>query len=405
MGFKKRKVGFFIVFIGILLAIKAYRSSQGSALIEATEVVPVKPKVLSKQLSGPLPLPVSAEHNFLQGTLEEISFPVQYTGDCYNERITRYGTLLRVPNARATIVVCHGFMCDKRDVGIIRMLFRWSKYPYNIMTFDFRGHGEKCAEQECTMGKNEPYDIKGAVRYLKSNPALAKLPLLAYGFSMGAVSLIEAQAKFDNLFDALLLDCPFDATTTVLKRVLERLRIRILGYELGLPAQNFFNKYVFNEYIQSCVKFFLRSSSKFDTQNVDLSISPVTPAESARAITVPAYIITCSNDEKVPVESVKAVYDNLTGYKRLWVTNGRRHFDSFFYNPEEYTYRVVDFVERFLEGALEKDEQEGVVYDQPDNHTLSIAAYRAEKDAARKKAVRNQNEQILIEEIEESSDE
>jgi alpha-beta hydrolase superfamily lysophospholipase len=103
------------------------------------------------------------------------------------------------------------------------------------------------------MGKNEPYDIKGAVRYLKSNPALAKLPLLAYGFSMGAVSLIEAQAKFDNLFDALLLDCPFDATTTVLKRVLERLRIRILGYELGLPAQNFFNSFFFAQ-VQNLIR-------------------------------------------------------------------------------------------------------------------------------------------------------
>ena len=38
-------------------------------------------------------------------------------------KIERRAILLRYPEAEATMIVSHGFMCDKYDVGFLRHLF------------------------------------------------------------------------------------------------------------------------------------------------------------------------------------------------------------------------------------------------------------------------------------------
>ncbi len=57
-----------------------------------------------------------------------------------NNTITRRAVLVRYPNAQANIVISHGFMCNKFDVGFLRSLFPQGRF--NFLTFDFRAHGE-----------------------------------------------------------------------------------------------------------------------------------------------------------------------------------------------------------------------------------------------------------------------
>ena len=52
------------------------------------------------------------------------------------------------------------------------------------MTFDFRGHGKNNEGQYCTFGRDEALDVIAAVKFIKSDPELQKLPLFVYGFSM-----------------------------------------------------------------------------------------------------------------------------------------------------------------------------------------------------------------------------
>ena len=73
---------------------------------------------------------------------------------------------------------------------------------------------------------------------------------------------------------------------------------------------------------------------------------PINPVESIRKLHVPCFFIHCKNDEKVSVDAVKTVYEGAgTEYKMLWLTNGRRHFDSYFYNPEKYIKEVRSFID------------------------------------------------------------
>jgi len=55
------------------------------------------------------------------------------------------------------------------------------------------------------------------------------------------------------------------------------------------------------------------------------------------------------------VYRLKAIYENVQAHKTLWLTNGRRHFDSFFYNPEQYVNRVRSFIDDVLHRKAAKD--------------------------------------------------
>lgn len=66
---------------------------------------------------------IAKENKYLKGSsLEEISFYAPES-PCSNKRSERKGRLLRRKDAVATVLVCHGYMCDKHDVGFLRLLF------------------------------------------------------------------------------------------------------------------------------------------------------------------------------------------------------------------------------------------------------------------------------------------
>lgn len=287
------------------------------------------------------------ENKYLDGgTLEEISF---YAPDspCSNKRCERKGKLMRRKDARATVLVCHGYMCDRNDVNLFRTVFP----DFNVMTFDFRAHGDSSDNhQYCTFGRDESYDVIAAVEYIKADKELSKLPRIVYGFSMGAVASIIAQSKDMTLFDAMILDCPFDSSENVLRKALDDVRINLFGYSFGLPAKGILGNYAFNPYVQSFLKSLLKTVAKLDPTATNTQICPVNPADAIKDVSVPCFFIHCKNDEKVPVEAICNVYDNAKGFKRLWVTNGRHHFDSFFDDPEKYRYKTNKFINKVLDG-------------------------------------------------------
>ena len=278
--------------------------------------------------------------------------------------IPRKGILLRNKKAKATIIICHGFMCEKEDVAFLRHLF--PKSQYNILVFDFRAHGEHREQQFCTFGRDEAYDVIAAAHFVRNHPQLKGKPVFIYGFSMGAVAAIEAQAKDTRVADAMILDCPFDSSENVIKKGLERLKVSIFGYEFEIPGKRWLERYAFHPYVQAMVKVVLKTVAHLDTQNIQTNICPLYPSESIKKVTVPCFFIHCKNDEKVPLGSVKTIYQGATGYKRLWITKGRRHYDSFFSNPEKYKIEIREFLEKVQDGSIVKEEQEKVIEDVDD---------------------------------------
>ena len=264
--------------------------------------------------------------------------------------IMRKGILVRYPNAKATVVISHGFMCDKFDAGFIRQLF--PKGQYNFVTFDMRAHGENKEGQLCTFGKNEAYDVIAAANYIKNHPELKKLPVFGYGFSMGAVATIEAQAKEPGLFSALILDCPFDSTENVIKKMLQSFKFSIFGYEFELPGLKFLEQYAFHPYVQAFIKLLLKTVPHMDAKNIQTYMHRFSPVESVKKIKVPCLFIHCKNDSRITVEAIQSIFKGAQGPKILWLTNGRGHYDSLFYNPEKYAKKIGSFYENVLNGKI-----------------------------------------------------
>ncbi len=261
--------------------------------------------------------------------------------------LVRRGVLVTIPNAVATVVICHGFMCDKYDAGFLRTFF--PNNQFNFLTFDFRAHGDVSDGQCCTFGFHEAFDVIAAVRSLKALKECKDKPVYVYGFSMGAVAAIEAQARDSSLFDAMILDCPFDSSENILKRSIECIKLSVCGYEFSMPGRSLLCRYAFHPYVQSFVKILLKTASHMDTKKVQTYICPLSPAESVKKISIPCFFIHCKNDEKISVESIKLVFEGAAGYKWLWLTNGRRHYDSIFYNPERYSAYIGQFLTKVMQ--------------------------------------------------------
>ena len=267
--------------------------------------------------------------------------------------IKRYGLLTTRPNSNGTIIICHGFTFKKEDITLLRTFFS----DYNCLLFDFRAHGENKENQECTFGKNEAYDVIGAANFIKNHPLLKDKKLFGYGLSMGAVSLIEAQSQ-KNMFNALILDGAFDSSETIIDRGLERFKIEFYGYNFDIPGKSFLKKLTFNSYTQTIAKYIFKLrgmditavNSRFDIN--------LRPEDSIQKINTPCLFIHCKNDSKIPVYSAKNIFNRANGFKKLWLTNGRDHCDSFLFNPEQYKQITNNFLNKSLLGELNNKDSE-----------------------------------------------
>ena len=306
---------------------------------------------------------VTAENKVI--SREYISFEVPENAGS-DKTIMRQGILVRRAGARATLLIVHGFMCDKYDIDFLSHLLgehvvhaqpgsdeKDTVYRYNTFTIDLRAHGENKQNQCCSFGKNEALDVRAAAHYLKSRADLKEMPLGVYGFSMGAVSSIVAQSQ-EPLFDFGISDCPFDSTENIIARGLEHLKISLWGYEIPLPGRSLLHRYAYNPYVQSFLKLVFKAVSRMDSGNIAVCMAPVNTVDAAKSITKPWLFITCKNDEKAPVKAVTAVYNEAQGFKRLVVTQGRRHFDSLFYNTISYVERIHKHIRLVLDGSYTK---------------------------------------------------
>jgi len=312
----------------------------------------------SKELNIP-----SLSQASLTPTIEHVKF-FSPESEQSSKKIARNGILVRYKDASATILVAHGYMCDKFDVGFLRNMFPQGKY--NFLTFDFRAHGEDTQGQSCTLGRDEALDVITAAKFIKNHPALKGKPLYAYAFSMGAVATIEAQAKDSTLFDALILDCPFDSTENILKQCVDNLKFSIFGYEFTVPGKSILQKYAFHPYVQSLIKILLQAVKKIPQKKIETNVFPLSPVQSIVKVSVPCFFIHCKQDEKVSIAAIKSVYAGASGPKMLWLTNGRNHYDSYFYNPEGYIEKVSQFLDQVGVGKWKNAKEQRIIEDTDD---------------------------------------
>lgn len=284
--------------------------------------------------------------------IENVTFYALKDSDS-NERTSRNGVLVMRPDAKATVLVLHGYTRDKCDAAPLRLLLK----NYNIFSFDFRAHGEQVTGQYSTMGYDEVYDVFAAVDYIRSRPELRDKPLFVMAFSMGAATAIEAQSLDGNLFGAMFLDTPFPSSAQVIKNAVSRMRFKLFGYEFGIPFRKYLEDYAFNPYFQPVLKQLIKILVAFDGTKVLTFMKPISPVESITKINIPCMFVVCAKDKVVPYQDVVQIYENHPGSSQLWISDGRGHCDALYGDPEFYDQLLNNFFDSVINNKVNKTKQ------------------------------------------------
>lgn len=274
--------------------------------------------------------------------VQSIEFPVQKNQES-TQKFMRKGFLVIRPNAIGTVIICHGYTHSKHEAFFFQILFS----HFNVLAFDFRGHGELVDKgQYSTIGRDEVFDVLGAVSFVKSHPDLKNIPIFGFGFSMGAVSLLQAQAQDPSAFELLILDSPFDSSDDCMQRGIEKLlTVSLFGKQRQLPGKSLIMKMLYSDTMRPVVKRFFQWASGMNPYKIPTKFVPVLPIKHANEIKVPCMFISCSQDRSVSVDCVKRLYDAVNGpFKRLWITQGIKHCGSCMSQPELYAYNVNKFI-------------------------------------------------------------
>jgi fermentation-respiration switch protein FrsA (DUF1100 family) len=128
-----------------------------------------------------------------------------------------------VPSVRSykSVIIGHGLGVNKSN--FIELVSLWNKLGYNVLIFDFRGHGDSQGHT-VSFGFREKEDIIAAVNYLCTRKDIDPNKIIGYGVSFGAVAMIRAAAE-DSRIKVLIVDSPFAEVNTMANKILDRMYI------------------------------------------------------------------------------------------------------------------------------------------------------------------------------------
>ena len=198
------------------------------------------------------------------------------------------------PNA-PTVLLAHGLQDSKWT--LLRLIPWLHEAGYNVMAFDFRGHGQS-DKRPTTVGREEVLDVQAALGWLEAEGAGDQVAAL--GQSLGAAALVNT-AAIDDRLDALVLDSLFAEWKNV-------------DYAKGyrLPPQW-------------------------------LVPGVPNPVEVIRDVHIPVFIIHGTADILVHVDHAQRLYDAANEPKFLWINDSGHAWSAWTY-PELYQQKVLDFL-------------------------------------------------------------
>ena len=101
-----------------------------------------------------------------------------------------HARLYRVPNAHATVILCHGYHSRAEHDFDAQFPALYASGGCNLLLIDERAHG--LSEGKClTFGQLERYDIAQWVHWVREHSRVQR-PIALYGVSMGAASVLLA---------------------------------------------------------------------------------------------------------------------------------------------------------------------------------------------------------------------
>jgi pimeloyl-ACP methyl ester carboxylesterase len=266
---------------------------------------------------------------------EEVTFPA-YDGLPLN------GLLLRAPHdapSRGFIVFAHEFGSDMYSCG--RYCGPLRDVGYDILTFDFRGHGQSpaqpgyCPRQWLT--DRDLHDMRGALAFAQDWLERHGRPteLGIFGISRGACAGLLAACESPSV-RAIVADGAFSTDTTI-EYFMRRwayifAKVRFV-YENHPP--------VFWRFLRWGLMHFARREFKCRFPSIRKAIQRMPPR--------PILFIHGEKDSYLPVEYASGRLYALAGQpKYLWVAPGARHNQAVVRHQAFYSWLITTFFDRHL---------------------------------------------------------
>ncbi len=267
-------------------------------------------------------------------TGEPVSFPA-YDG------LPLQGMLIHARSEvrrRGLIIFAHEFRSDMYSCA--RYCRPLQQVGYDILTFDFRGHGQsECASDYVPrqwVTNRELDDMRGAVAFTED--WLARhghaTDMGVFGISRGACAAILVALEHPRI-RAIVADGAFSTDTTI-EYFMKRwayifAKVRFI-YENHPP--------VFWRFLRWSMFHFARREFKCRFPSVRKAIMRMTPR--------PMLFIHGEKDSYLPVEQSRRLYALAGQPKHLWVAPGARHNEGVVRHTEFYSRITTELFDRYL---------------------------------------------------------
>jgi alpha-beta hydrolase superfamily lysophospholipase len=254
-----------------------------------------------------LPLPPARE---LHLAPQEVGFPSRG-----QKPVTLRGSFFSVENPQGAILACHGVGANRADILAFVSLFH--DLGFQVLTFDFRGHGESDGHT-VTYGAEERNDVLGGWDYLLSRSDVDPQRIFGFGVSMGAASLLLALPDLPGM-RAAVVDSSFDDLETMLRYQYRHLPDRAAAALAGL-------------------------TEFFGWLETGLRPRQVSPLKAIERVRIPLLFYHGSEDPVIPVQATENLHRAYQGPKRLRIARGAGHGGTFSADPVLYRIEVRAFL-------------------------------------------------------------
>jgi alpha-beta hydrolase superfamily lysophospholipase len=234
------------------------------------------------------------------------------------------GWFIPAPDARGTIVYCHGYGENRGQV--MSLLHPLREQGFNVLSFDFRGHGDSQG-RTVTFGPREINDLLAACDLAKERGA--GRPIVLVGVSMGAAIALQALPQLPEV-KGVWVDTAFGRLATVLERHFAFLPARLR------PA-------------------FVRISNALLLLDCGFWASEVNPIRGLAGLQVPIYFCHGRADRYASFDEARLLYQTYGGPKQRYWVDDTTHESIAAPARDEYYRRLGEFVEHCVNGQLAQD--------------------------------------------------
>ncbi len=217
--------------------------------------------------------------------------------------------------SQKTMVIIHGYTYAK--YGSVKYMQMFYKQGYNVLIYDHRGHGDS-GPSLCSMGHIEQYDLIKWLDWIEARNGKGHT-IGTLGVSMGG-AIVLMHGAIDKRVSFIVADCPYASLWEQFRYILKR--------DYHLPAFPVL-------YVSSLV-------SKF---RIGATIKEIEPIKGVNEIEAPILWIHGAEDNFVPTEASKQMYEKRTGKKQLYLVEKAGHADAYQVNSKKYEEVVKSFLE------------------------------------------------------------